>query len=173
MNIIYILLLALITSCSAGKKMCEEENPIQELIVNEAASQKKRNGLELVALNVPDDCRRGYYYMHYLSICKREIDEVRPLVVEVVESFIERANQSELFPKTIDVDDLIINFGFVEEDGDFHEPPSVAYAYLKNGKVHYCYYDNTFGKFISYEDVKEPYQEAKSNALDVRIHDED
>ncbi len=168
MKALFILLIALTASCNPLKKMCKEEDPVQQLITNEASIQKKRHGLELVALNIPTDCKYGYYYLHYLSNCQMKIDEVRNLVVDVVESFISKANQSEHFSREITIDDLIVNFGFVEEDGSFHEPPSIAYAYLKNQQIHYCYYDNLFGKFISYEDVKELYQEAKNTAYQDR-----
>ena len=99
MKTVLTLFLALLASCSSGKDKGENDNPIEELIVSEAAAQKKCRGLELVALNIPDDCKKGYYYLHYLTGCPMEIDEVRLLVVDVVESFISRANQSELFPK--------------------------------------------------------------------------
>ena len=163
--ITFLLSILLLTSCTSPMEKLKEEDPVQYFIVEEASLHTEKYGLELVALNIPQDCQKGYFYLHFLSCREMEIDEVRSVVVDVVESFLANVNESDLFPSSVSIKDIIFNFGFVQDDGNFHEPPSVAYAYVKNEEVHYCYYDNIFGKFISYDDVKEPYQKAKELAL--------
>ena len=142
--------------------MMKDDNPVIQMIVDHAKTQKNTHDLELVALNTPKPGKPGCYYIHYLANCPLNINEVRQIVVDVTESFIAYSNENPCIQDPISVEEIILNIGFVEEDGSFHEPPSIAYTYLKYGTVHYCYYDNDFGKFISYDDVTEPYHIAKN-----------
>lgn len=167
-TIFLFIVLNFLVSCNATKEQWKEENPIRQLVVDHGQSKEKTHDITLVDIKTPEAKQFGCYYMHFLTDREVNIDEVREIIVDIAESFIAYANESCLIEDPISVRHLIINLGFVEEDGSFYEPPALAYAYLKYGTIHYCYYDNDFGKFISYDDVTEPYHIAKNIVTSTR-----
>lgn len=50
MKALFILLIALTASCNQLKKMCKEEDPVQQLITNEASIQKNATDWSLSPL---------------------------------------------------------------------------------------------------------------------------
>src|SRR5262249_39826107 len=128
--------------------------------------EAERQKLEVIACGMPEnqpDCR---FALHYLSSKRLKKEEVRELFVNCVEDFLDRVNGdekicSQLTTSPITIAHLNFNISFANIEGQFREPPYIAYAFLKNGKICYCYYDNLFGKFIEYNDVEEDYEMAK------------
>jgi hypothetical protein len=163
----------MLSACGSAKDMWKEEDPIKQMVVDHSCRQQKQHEIELVAMNTPLSGKRRPFYIHYLSHNKMNVPQVREIVVDTIESFLQDANQCEemqevLRNRPLEVEDIIFNIGMLQHDGQFFEPPCIAYAYVKEGIVHYCYYDNLFGKFTNYDDVKEPYYTAKNLALRQR-----
>ncbi|NGX42632.1 MAG: hypothetical protein K940chlam7_00912 [Chlamydiae bacterium] len=160
-------------SCSI-QKLLEEEDPVKRIVSSHAEKQEKRYQLELVASGAPNADNIDKFSLHYIALKRIKIPEVRKLFVLSVEEFLNMVNaDAELRPllakHPITIENLKFNIGFGTIDGDFQEPPYIAYAYLADGKICYCYYDNLFGKFIYYDDVEEPYDEALQIVLEKHL----
>lgn len=167
-KIFLIIFASLLASCSASKELWKEDDPVRQLVVDHGQKKEKVHDITLVQIKTPEAKQFGCYYMHFLTDREVTIKEAREMIVDIAESFVAYANESCLIEDPVTVQHLIINLGFVEEDGSFYEPPSLAYAYLKYGTVHYCYFDNDFGKFIDQDDVIEPYHIAKNIVTSTR-----
>lgn len=168
------ILLFLLGGCKSTQAIWMEENPVKQMVFDHAKRQKNRYGLELVAMEIPREGKRKPFYIHFCSLEKREIPEVRKILIDIAESFLRTANANEMLKESLDdcpltVEEITVNIGFLQVDGSFHEPPFVAYAYVKEGHIHYCYYDNLFGKFIQYDDVKESFQTAKLTISEANL----
>lgn len=163
-TLITLLLIPILSSCSMGK-LLKEEDPNKQLICDHAAKQKKRYNLNLVASGFSQSKDSSEFEIQYNSCAHIEIPQVRRLFVLSLEEFLNMVNaDEELRPRLksypITIENMKFNLGFVSVEGEFAEPPYIAYAYLENDHICYCYYDNLFGKFIDYDDVKESYEEA-------------
>ena len=159
-------LLFFLTACSAPTHSQDTEiHPAQQVISCHATKQKKRYQLELVASGTMGDSAQKAFALHYLSNRKLQIPEVRKLLILSVEEFLNMANSDEKLQQLVDnhpvtIKNLRYNIGFVTIDGSLQDPPNIAYVYLADEKICYCYYDSLFGKFINYDDVEEPYEQA-------------
>lgn len=143
----------------------EEATPLQEAITTLVSQEAEKHQFELIACGMPENLQSNQLAVHYLSCEKLKIEEVRKLFVNCVEAILNELRQDQMVSllngNTITLAHLNFNITFVNVEGAFREPPHIAYAFLKNEKICYCYYDNLFGKFIEYNDVEEEYEEAK------------
>jgi hypothetical protein len=158
----------LLFSCQSLLKVDKwnEEDPIKEAITTLVCQEAERRKLEIVACGMPENQADHRFAIHYYSCKKLKIDETRKLFVDLVETFLNQINRDEkiissLEMGTITIAHLNFTITFADVEGQFREPPFLAYAFLKNDRICYCYYDNLFGKFTEYKDIEEDYQEAK------------
>ena len=162
----FILFLLLLNGCQSAQTMWLEKNPVKKMVFHHAKREKNRYNLELIAMSAPPQGKREPFYVHYISRERVKIPEARKILLDAAESFLQLANENEALKEVLEnnpltVEEITINIGFLKIDESFQEPPYIAYAYVKQGCIHYCYYDNLFGKFTQYDDVKEPFQTAK------------
>ncbi len=167
------LFLLFLCSCSSTKQAWNppEQDPLKCLITEHALEQNTRYQLELMASGAPTDDNIDRFTLHFITYKKVKIEDARCLIVTSIEEFLNKINRDEsirhLFKKhPLTIEDIKFNIGFAKHDGSFEEPPYLAYAYLKDDKICYCYYDNLFGKFTDYDDVEESYHVAKQLVLE-------
>lgn len=170
---IIAFLLLLLTSCSPAKQVWkqQEDDPLRKLITEHALEQNKRHELELIASGAPTDDNIDRFALHFITYKKVKVPKARCLIVTTIEEFLNKINRDEsiqdlLKKHPITVENIRFNIGFAKHDGTFEEPPNIAYAYLKDDKICYCYYDNLFGKFTEYDDIEESYHIAKQMVLE-------
>ncbi len=142
-----LFLLPVMSSCQPKEK----DSPEDQLFIDYSALQHKQHRLLLVASRQQGDIRGA----HLRSGKKLQIPEVRTMFVESLDEFLEMQEDPLLT-------NIEFSICFADRQGEFMSPPSIAYAYLKDDKIVYCYYDQTFGKFSGYEDVEETYDQAKA-----------
>ena len=141
------------------------EDPLLTVIHKSAGIQKEKNKLSLIASNCSNGDEIEEVSLQYLSHKKMEIPEVRKVFVESVENILDLVNSDEkvdpyLKKGPVSLDQLNVSIGFADNNGELFEPPYIAYAYLYEQKIYYCYHDNLFGKFIIEEDIEESYYDA-------------
>lgn len=163
-GILHVILCMFLVSCNVFKAM-EEEDPARRVVSEHAKKQKNRYAMKLVASRSPELQGGQRFSLHYLSQEKMEIPQVRKLIVLSIEEFLNMVNaDQELQPylphHPITTKHLNFRIGFGDIEGQFAEPPYVAYVYLAQDKICYCFYDNLFGKFTEYDDIEESYEEA-------------
>lgn len=169
MKYLYFVISILVFICCLfscyPKNLLKEEDPALRVIADHAEKQRKRYNLDLVASGALRHREVEGFALHYFSHKKWKIEEVRSLFILSMEEFLNLANENEelqplLQQHPISRKHVKFNIGFGTNDGEFHEFPYIAYAYLADDKIYYCYYDNLFGKFTDCEDVEESYEEA-------------
>ncbi|MGA8165576.1 MAG: hypothetical protein WB791_11270 [Waddliaceae bacterium] len=157
------LLFLSLFSCSSTKHNAPA--PPQEKIIAAHAKKQKDHHLALVRGNRPmldDNKRLSLYYRTKQSL---KLPEVRELFVASVEELIDLAKAESEWEtddenQNFSIQHLDFLIGFMTEEARFFDPPSIAYAFLDQETICYCYYDRLFGTFTEYKDVKEPYAKA-------------
>lgn len=127
--------------------------------------QLEKYHMKLVAAGIPEDEEVEKVTLHYVTFKKMKIPKVRELIVRNVEEFLAMVNSNKeveplLKAPPLTYNDIKFNIGFGTSEGDFQPPPYIAYAYLEDGVIYYCYQDEYFGDFTDEEDVKESYETA-------------
>lgn len=151
-------------SCNPEAKRMRED-PLNRIFEEHEAMQLKQFQMKLVAAGVPSEEDIDQFALHYVTFQKMKVPEVRKLIVTSVEDFLQEVNlNGKLHPKLkkhpITYRNVKFNVGFGSIDGTFQEPPYIAYAYLDEGILYYCYEDRLFFNFIEEENIEEPYEEA-------------
>ncbi len=123
--------------------------------------------MKLVAAGIPEGNENEIekIAIHDVSFKKKKTPQVREIVVCNVEQLLYMVNTNEkvepcLKKHPITYHDIKFQVGFGDVEGEFQDPPNIAYAYLDNGIIYYCYHDSIFGDFTDEEDVEENYETA-------------
>lgn len=159
-----LLFLLLLSSCSAYKGE-QPTDPVDLVFSQHEETQLRQYRMKLVAAGTKTSEEIDHFVLHYIAFWKADIESARKILVQGVETFLEVLQQSpELQEKLVDrpitARDIQYNINFVQEDGALFSPPHIAYAYLFDGVITYCYRDELFDDFIEEEDIEEMYEEA-------------
>lgn len=161
----FVLLLAAL--CSCGKPIVlTETDTIQRVFTLYSRQQQKKQQMQLVVSAVsgqPEEIEG--FIIHHVVHKKVDLAKARQIFVASLQDFLKIVNEypeirEQLKTHPMTEESLQYNIGFTTIDGEFYDPPSIAYCYLKDRSIRYCYYDNSFGTFTDYEDVEEPLEEA-------------
>ena len=105
------------------------------------------------------------FILHFYSYQSLEQNQVRRLVVDLVEDLIDLVNKNAEIqeylvnlPFTVNNYELRINFKNL--NNKIQEPPNVAYVVLKKGRVSYFYHDNITDSYLIDQTRDETYEEA-------------
>jgi hypothetical protein len=141
-------------------------DPLHRMFEKHEHQQLIKFRAKLIAAGVPEGDDISQFALHYIAFRKLKIPQVRELIVTCVEDFLNMVNvDAKIIPQLkkhpITYKDIKFNVGFGDIEGNFQEPPCIAYAYLDDGIIYYCYEDFYFKNFIEEENVEEPYETAK------------
>lgn len=164
MRLLFFGVLLLFTACNPEEKLMRSD-PLHCLFAAHEREQLKNHKMILVAAGIPTEEEIELFSVHYIAFRKMKLPEVRELIVKSVEQFLVMVNgddklQEKLKNSPITNKNIKFNVGFGKINGEFQEPPYVAYAYLDDGMICYCYEDYFFQNFIDKENVEESYESA-------------
>jgi len=164
--LLLFLLSAILSLSSCSGRFSKSKHPIDTLFEKHERIQLKKYQMKLVATGVVDEENISTLSLHYIAFKKMKPEEVRTLLVTNVEDFLRMINHNEeirpqLKEHPITYKDLKFNIGFGTISGGFQSPPHVAYAYLDDGLVYYCFLDRYFQQFTDEQDIVEPYTTAQ------------
>jgi len=161
------LLVGMILLASCNKNPEDKDHPIYKVIEKHEVLQLKNYKMKLVNAGIPERNQDNVeaIALHYVTFSKMKIPQVRKLIVCNVEQMLYLVNNNEevesyLKKHPLTYNDIKFNIGFGDIEGEFQEPPHIAYAYLREGKIYYCYHDAIFGDFTEEKDVEEDYETA-------------
>lgn len=159
-----ILSALLIAGCQAQRAPLEK-SPTDALLTAHCERQNKKNRLHVLSFNKSTLNDKVNVHIEYIAYRRMSIDEVRKLLVHSADDLFQAIAADTVFQEEIGnlpvtSENLDFQITFCTAEGDFPDPPSVAYATLKNNSINYAYYDSLFGKFSEYEDVTETFEAA-------------
>ena len=132
-----LLLIATITSCSRKQIILTETDTIQRVMTVYSRQQQKKHNMEIVVSGIsgePENIKG--FIVHHVSHKKVDIDKARKIFVLSLQDFLKLVNgypelQEQLIDSPLTEEAMQYNIGFTTLDGEFFDPPSVAYCYLK------------------------------------------
>jgi hypothetical protein len=164
-----VTLFAFFSSCNP-EVMQLKHDPLNLLFEHHEKKQLVKYQMKLIAAGVPEvendkDEEITQFALHYIVFKKMKLPQVRELIVSNVEEFLEMVNTDEQIScrlkNSLTYKNIKFNIGFGDNEGNFREPPYIAYAYLDEGIIYYCYEDLYFKEFCEEKNVEEPYEIAK------------
>lgn len=104
-------------------------------------------------------------YISFDAIRRFDLRDARRFYIQYVQQLIEMLNSDENLKSSFrqehaTIDDIDLEFGFVECTGGYAQPPYVAFVKIARGKIVYSSADETNNKWLKKTIHEETYEEA-------------